>query len=154
MARATHASGVSYTDHEASEPDKGVVIRRAEIGFVDWPTREPKIVTVELPDDEEEQEWQTSRSDGMDFSESSKSGARPTESSMHSDPAHAHTTESHSSLQDEGKVPDSNADSTGGSGRSVLRKRSSSTSAKKVANPRAARSRSISNDDDDFSEFE
>ncbi len=158
MAKATHASGVSYTDHETSEPDAGVVIRRAEIGFVDWAPQTPeKIVDVKLAEleaeDEEETEWQTSQSDGTDSSGSSKSAVKPTESNTHFDREPARTTESHSSPRDAVKVADSGAGSTAGHGRSIPRKPSSSTP-KKAANPRSVRSRSISADEDDFSEFE
>lgn len=135
MAKGTHASGASFTEHEQNDPEWSS-LTRPQLGLVDQPTEE-----------QEESTSQANPADGMDSSPSSKSGASPTESSTPSDPKPAPTTEN---LSNPTEPADSSANSTDGGGQRAPRK-PSSRPAKKTANPRAARVRST---DDEFDEFE
>jgi len=102
MAKSTHSQEVltgtsqSFTDHELSDPDPPVVIRRAELGRVDQLA-------------------------GTDSSESSESERQSSEPLKLSPQEPAQTTEN---LSDQTDEMDSSAPSTGGSGRRTTPPRS------------------------------
>ncbi|HTS05690.1 MAG TPA: hypothetical protein VMP68_08910 [Candidatus Eisenbacteria bacterium] len=129
MAKSTHASGESYTEHELADPV--IRINRPNLGWVDQPRKE-------------EEEWQPTQADGGDFSPSSKSEKSSSVSSIPSDQPLAPTTESLSEAVPE-EAPDSTARTTDGSGQSAPKRRSS-----RAAKPAAPRVLSTS----EFDEFE
>jgi hypothetical protein len=138
MAKATHASGPTFTEHELSDPETPIIFNRPQLGLIDQPGME-----------DEEEIQSPPQEVGMGSYPSSQNAQRSNESNTPSDLNPAPTMESHSKPTPTG-VADSTADSTGGSGRTVPRKRSTSAGSK-VDNPRAARVRST---EDEFDEFE
>lgn len=145
MAKSTHSSEAltgasgSFTEHELNDPDP-VVIRRPELGRVDW--SEEKLAA------EEEAPSQHNQEDGTGSSPSSKSEPSSSESNTADPPSPAPTTESPSKAPE--VETDSSASSMGTDGLSSPQTPSSrprkATPAKK-ANPRQARVRST---DDEF----
>lgn len=124
MAKATRHSGDSYTEHELSDPDAPVRVRRAELGVVDRP------------------------SVGTNSSASSKIEQSENESQNPSLQEPARTMGNPSPVQEQ--APDSIADSTDGDGRKTPSQQSVKRSAPAK---RTARARVVNNADDDFDTF-
>lgn len=106
MAKSTHSSEAltgtsgSFTEHELNDPDP-VVIRRPELGRVDW-SEEKRLAEEEAPS-------QPNQEDGTDSSPSSQSEQSSSESSTQDPHSPAPMTESPS------KAPETETDSSASS---------------------------------------
>lgn len=169
MAKATHASGPTFTEHEQSDGNEeapAVRFRRAEIGYIDRPEAfdvdpanaknsspnhagEPDAVINTPPEEDEEETKWPNQADGTGSSQSSKKEPPSSESNRVDPRSPARTTESPSNRPE--TEPDSSADSTDTDGpnrRQTPSSRPRKAQPPRKANPRAARVRST--DDDEF----
>lgn len=137
MAKATHANGPTFSDHELSDPTPPYAIQRAMLGVV--PEREPVEEEGELV------------SVGTDSSESSSSEHKSSRATKQSPQEPAPSTENPSDPT--ATVPEgSSANSTGSAGRATTPRRSGKRPAAKQR-PTGARATSLSGDDE-FDEFD
>lgn len=124
MARSTRARGASYTPEELNDPDPpAVIIRRAELGYVDRKEEVPSV--------------------GMDSSPPSEKDSKSSEIVTANPPQPAPEMESHSGAQE--AEMDSTAHSTGTRGRRATQRQSA-----KKATSRATVIDDEDFDDEDF----